>query len=241
MACFRWFPYAVGAGAHNMAADEMLVQTAAEQGFAALRFYGWAEATLSLGYFQAAAVRQNDARLARLPWVRRPSGGKALVHHHELTYALALPAGFARDWMPRMHARVILPALNRLGLIGHIQVVNTPRDPGEVLCFLHETSGDLTCAGKKIVGSAQRKHRRVLLQHGAILLAQSEHAPELPGIKELTGVNLSVPALREAILEEFQRDTGWHASETIWLAAEKKEILDKVARQYGTVLWNEKR
>src|SRR5205814_9219218 len=88
----RLLPYAVADGPHNMAADEVLLESAAA-GIASLRFYGWSEATLSLGYFQPERLRHEDERLTGLPYVRRPSGGATLVHHHEVTYALALPAG----------------------------------------------------------------------------------------------------------------------------------------------------
>src|SRR5437588_9911435 len=93
----RLLPYAVADGAHNMAADEVLLE-GASAGVASLRFYGWSEPTLSLGYFQSAAVRRTDPRLAALPYVRRPTGGMTLVHHHELTSALALPA--RSPWEP---------------------------------------------------------------------------------------------------------------------------------------------
>src|SRR5262249_44203157 len=91
-----------GSGAANMAADEVLLE-AASRGTASLRFYTWAEATLSLGYFQPAAER-----LPGLPWVRRASGGSALVHDQELTYCLALPAGApwqrgGESWICRFH------------------------------------------------------------------------------------------------------------------------------------------
>src|SRR4051812_49790187 len=94
-----------------MAADEAMLEAAAA-GAASLRFYAWEPATLSLGYFQPEAVRHTDARLAALPFVRRPSGGATLVHDHELTYALALPPGPpwqppgspAAAWLGRMHA-----------------------------------------------------------------------------------------------------------------------------------------
>ena len=91
-AACRLLPFAVADGPHNMAADETLMASAAA-GVASLRFYGWPEATLSLGYFQAEKLRLCDPRLAGLPFVRRPSGGATLIHHHELTYCLALPVG----------------------------------------------------------------------------------------------------------------------------------------------------
>src|SRR5205085_11240257 len=79
----RLLPYAVADGPHNMAADEVLLE-AAFAGVASLRFYGWTTATVSLGYFQPERVRLDDGRLAGLPFVRRPSRGGTLVHHHEV-------------------------------------------------------------------------------------------------------------------------------------------------------------
>src|ERR1051326_1065531 len=86
----RLLPFAVADGPQNMAADEVLLHSAAA-GQVSLRFYGWTEATLSLGYFQHAARRLDDPLLPELPFVRRPTGGDALVHHQELTYCLAVP------------------------------------------------------------------------------------------------------------------------------------------------------
>lgn len=239
---FRCFPYTVADGPHNMATDEVLLDSAAEAHVACLRFYGWSEATVSLGYFQPAAVRQQHASLAQLTWVRRPSGGKTLVHHHELTYALALPRGFRVDWMPRMHRDIILPALARLGLGGRIHVVDrasAARDTA--LCFQQLTPGDLTCAGCKVVGSAQRKHRQCLLQHGAILLRQSEHTPELPGVKELSSVDLVPAAVENAVLLEFQRETTWVPDKGEWTTVEKGAIEALATNKFGVAAWNEKR
>src|SRR5205823_2015987 len=91
----RLLPDGVGDGPTNMALDEALLATAVA-GEASLRFYGWGEPTLSLGYFQPSAPAR--AMFPGLPWLRRATGGAALVHHHELTYALALPVG--RAWQP---------------------------------------------------------------------------------------------------------------------------------------------
>jgi lipoate-protein ligase A len=243
-----------------MAADETLLRSAAH-GTASLRFYGWRAATLSLGYFQPCTVRLAERPWAVLPWVRRPSGGATLVHHHELTYALALPAG-ARwqsgpSWLLRMH-RIIEAALAELGLaefpdsnqisptkpitFSFRSSVSDPRGSEcEVLCFHQFTFGDLLCAGRKVVGSAQRKHRQALMQHGSILLAQSEHAPSLPGIREIAGVVVPTSQMQKSILQSFVKETGWGAELDEWSEQEKMCIEELVGGKYATAAWNEKR
>ena len=240
----RLLPYEVADGARNMAADESLVRSAAE-GIASLRFYGWTTATVSLGYFQPAAVRLADSRLATLPWVRRPSGGAALVHHHELTYAIALPHGSpwhsAEPWMPRMH-RIITRVLADLGLRDRIEAVAAhPIRHGDILCFQQHTVSDLLCVGNKVVGSAQRKYRQALMQHGSILMAQSEHTPDLPGIKELSGIEFTSAQMQPALIAAFVEDTGWEMAAREWTAAEQAAIRTLVQEKYGTAAWNEKR
>lgn len=240
MTAFRLVPYSVSDGPRNMAADETLL-LAAERGTPSLRLYGWSAATVSLGYFQPAAVRLDDPRLAPLPWVRRPSGGKTLVHHRELTYALALPAGFATDWMTRMHRRIIVPALESLVSVPFTFVEREPRHLGDVLCFQQHTPGDVLCGGHKVVGSAQRKQHRCLLQHGGILLRRSEHAPELPGIEDLTGTSISMQELAKRVATCLAQETGWTAEESRWTPEEKRLIDDLVATRYASAAWNAKR
>src|ERR1700687_3582983 len=122
MPCCRLLPYSEADGANNMAADEVLLQSAAK-GVASLRFYGWTTPTLSLGYFQPERVRLQEERLSALPYVRRASGGATLVHHHEVTYALALPSGSpwhtGEPWLRRMHA-VIAAALEQHGILARL-------------------------------------------------------------------------------------------------------------------------
>jgi lipoate-protein ligase A len=240
----RLLPYADADGATNMAADEALVRAAAEC-VASLRFYGWTTATVSLGYFQPRAVRLTNSNLANLPWVRRTSGGATLVHHHELTYALALPAGApwhsGESWLLRMH-RVITAALEDLGLLGKIELVGQhPIKHGDVLCFQQHTVGDVLCAGHKIVGSAQRKHRLALLQHGSILLAQSEHAPALPGIRETVGVTLNCEQVQSGIERAFTVQTGWRLEPGVWNEHELQTINELRREKYATAAWNERR
>ncbi len=241
MNVIRLLPFDISDGPRNMAVDHVILDTAANEGLATLRFYGWSGATVSLGYFQAARVRLEDSQRARLPWVRRPSGGKLLVHHHELTYALAVPPGYESGWMTRMHQRVILPALDSLGLGEAIRAATTSTGAAETLCFLQQAPGDLVCNGHKVVGSAQRKHHRALLQHGAILLATSEFAPELPGLQELTGKALDVQRLQQALADCLAQETRCRIRAETLATGEGLAVRATVAAVYGTPAWNEKR
>jgi lipoate-protein ligase A len=239
-------PYVVADGAHNMAADEVLLESAAA-GVASLRCYGWSEATLSLGYFQPERLRHAavpGANLAGLPFVRRPSGGAALVHHHEVTYALALPAGApwqtGEAWPCRMHT-LIAAALRTLGV--EARACDCPdgvRFTG-ALCFQHVTAGDLLLGTSKIVGSAQRRQRGALLQHGAILLAASPSATILPGIRELSGYHLRVAESVDVVTRGFALRTGWDLVPSDWTVPERRHIAELVATKYTRDAWNYKR
>jgi len=230
-----------------MAADENLMETAAG-GLASLRFYGWTGPTLSLGYFQSAAIRLTDPLLANLPFVRRPTGGDALVHHHELTYALALPAGppwqkRGESWIQHMHL-IIGNALQFIGASFSACGCGEEQRLGPLLCFLHHTPCDLLIGGHKVVGSAQRKARGALLQHGAILLAQSPHTPSLPGLRELAAFDPSPSApdlLIRTIITEFSRDTGWALQPGDWTPEEVRCTAALAREKYASVKWNEKR
>lgn len=238
----RLLPYTVGDGPHNMAADEVLLHAAAA-GQAALRFYGWSHATVSLGYFQPAARRLEDARLRDLPFIRRPTGGDALVHHRELTYCLAIPAGArwqsGAGWL-RMHA-VIAAALADFGVNARAHIdAEEDRFTG-FLCFQHFTAGDLILNGAKVVGSAQRKQRGAVMQHGGILLAASPFTPSLPGIRELSGVAIDGEELANAVVRYLRRQTGWKVQLKPWMEEEKRLVEERVRDRYGSAPWNSKR
>ena len=240
----RLLPESVADGPHNMAADEVLLESALA-GSASLRFYRWSPATLSLGYFQSHHLRRQDDRLAPLPFVRRPSGGATLVHHHEVTYALALPPGPAwqagEPWLCRMH-HIIAAALHELGVTVHVcsAQAKLSERPG-ILCFQHVTPGDVQIEGAKVVGSAQRRQRKALLQHGAILLAGSPFTPSLPGIQELSGRHVPPHAVSQAVLAAFMAATGWELGPADWTTAERQRIDELVANKYTADTWKCKR
>jgi lipoate-protein ligase A len=261
----RLLPFAVADGPMNMAADEALLHSALD-GMASLRLYAWSPPTLSLGYFQPESIRNSDPLLAALPFVRRPSGGDTLVHDHELTYALAIPPGppwqsRAASWLGRMHG-IIAAALRNLGvetemfepsssgrLRGGAVLANAPpqvqplNDEAKYgpLCFHRFTKNDLILNGRKIVGSAQRKHRGALLQHGAILCSRSDHTGSLPGIWELTGIEFDPAQIADIIRREFARQTGWTLVAADWTEVERVKIADLTDNKYRLDEWNRKR
>jgi lipoate-protein ligase A len=179
-----------GLGARQMAVDETLLETAAQTHLATLRFYQWSEPTLSLGYFQAIAERQQHAASQTCAVVRRQTGGGAILHDRELTYSLALPcahplAGDATSLYEAVHDALILVlasnglAARRLATAGEVSAAPP------FLCFERRSVGDVLIADVKICGSAQRRRRGAILQHGSLLLARSPFAPQLHGLDEL--------------------------------------------------------
>ncbi|MDY3558611.1 lipoate--protein ligase family protein [Gemmata sp. JC673] len=240
----RLLPFAGADGATNMSADEALLESASG-GVASLRFYTWSEPTLSLGYFQRADERAADANLARLAWVRRSTGGAAIVHHHELTYALALPPGkewaSAEHWICRMH-HIVQRVLRAHGVETHAVVCGEEQKLGPVVCFLHQTPGDLLLNGSKVAGSAQRKMKGALLQHGSILLRRSAFAPTLGGICDAEGAPVFEPeSLVKLIAAAFAADTGWTLARGDWTATERERTAAIRAEKYAHPDWNEKR
>jgi lipoate-protein ligase A len=196
-------------GAWNMAVDEMLLERAAERGTATLRFYEWSPATLSLGYFQRAAERESHTASRLCPLVRRASGGGAIVHDRELTYSLALPtahplAADAETLYYEVH-RLLIAALAEFGVSATLsEKRNVSRREEPFLCFQRRSGGDIVVGPHKICGSAQRRNKGAILQHGSVLVAASPAAPELPGLAELGAPAINVAALTEAWLGHWR-------------------------------------
>ena len=227
-----------------MAADETLLEAAAS-GIASFRLYGWSQPTLSLGYFQSSAGSRASSGLGELAWVRRPSGGAALVHHRELTYCLALPAGLpwqkrGVSWLKTMHG-ILRAALAGLGVFARLCGEGEERKFDDVLCFLHHTPGDLLIDEAKIAGSAQRKQRGALMQHGSILLAASPFTPQLPGLREMTGTVLSAESLGAVVSAEWMKHTGWPLAATEWTPKQRERIEELADGKYSQPAWNAKR
>jgi lipoate-protein ligase A len=246
MSVFRLLPFEVLPGPANMAADEVALELAVH-GIASLRFFGWSEPTLSLGYFQLHSAIAENAAYSPLAIVRRSTGGGAIVHHHELTYALGLPAPLVgkEPWGCVMH-RIIATALLKYGIYSDLIVCGEEQKTDPFLCFHHHSAGDLATrmrgtSREKIIGSAQRKQHGAILQHGSILLARSEYAPSLPGILEITGQRLIPESLALTIGESFATATGWHLVPSTWTAEERERRGEIEQQKYGHESWTKKR
>jgi lipoate-protein ligase A len=221
----RCLPFCIASGPVQMAADEVLLESALA-GTASLRVYAWEPATVSLGYFQKQAERLRHPRLAAYPWVRRATGGGAIVHDRDLTYAVALPPDWLGGitpacWHDRLH-RALAELLGRCGVPASVVCGQRSR-PQELdyLCFAVPQPGDVVVQGVKIVGGAQRLRLGALLQHGSI---QHPRAGELA--QEL-------PAAWAGLL-------GWLAVPGDWTPAERRRI-GELADKYASDAWNLRR
>jgi lipoyl(octanoyl) transferase len=165
-------------GAWNMGVDEaILASVGAGDAPPTLRLYGWMPPCLSLGYGQRA--RDADtARIAANGWeiVRRPTGGRAILHADELTYSLSLPPEHPlalEDVVESYRAisRALMAALERLGAAVQAEKADKSTMQIGAVCFETPSHYEITVGGRKLVGSAQVRRTYGVLQHGTLPLA----------------------------------------------------------------------
>lgn len=163
-------------GDRLMAADLALLQQAAESGSdPVLRFYTWMMPTISLGFHQSEDVLDHD-RMTRdhTPWTRRPTGGAAVLHSDELTYAIVASSGDAGagQRLQQYVSASIAEGLRALGVPADVDARGEPLSalPNRTSCFVRTSRWEVTARGRKLVGSAQRKLGNAYLQHGSILM-----------------------------------------------------------------------
>jgi lipoate-protein ligase A len=157
-----------------MAIDQAMLDRAG-RGQRWLRLYRWAPHCLSFGRHEPALRRYDRARIGELGLdvVRRPTGGRAVWHAEELTYALAAPSdafGGLRQAYVEIH-RLLLAALRLLGVRAELAPPRRAAGLEAGSCFASPAGGEIVIGGRKVVGSAQLREGAGLLQHGSILLA----------------------------------------------------------------------
>ncbi|MBA2326512.1 MAG: lipoate--protein ligase family protein [Actinobacteria bacterium] len=157
--------------AGQMAADRALLDEVAAGASPALRLYRWSPPALSLGRFQPEDdVDHTACRDRGVEIVRRPTGGRALLHGADLTYAVAMPRperAASVDAVYRLLARGLTRGLACLGVEAAVARADGPAGP---LCFASQQGADLRVGEQKVCGSAQVRRDDAVLQHGALLL-----------------------------------------------------------------------
>lgn len=170
--------------AENMAIDEAIL-TAHSEGKVppTLRFYRWRPAALSIGYFQKVEeeVEFEELRRHGIGFVRRPTGGRAVLHDQELTYSMivsesypGMPKGITDAY--RVLSEGLLYGFRKLGLQAQMVNLSSEEDKqkyasaGSAACFDSPSWYELVVEGRKVAGSAQTRQKGVVLQHGSILL-----------------------------------------------------------------------
>src|SRR3954470_16126499 len=185
---WRFIDSGNGSPSYNMALDEALLDWHSEGKFPpVIRFYGWNPPTLSVGYFQKVEkeIDMDAVKEHHLGFVRRPTGGRGVLHEHELTYSVIVSEDHPE--MPktvteayRVISEGILKGFHQLGLEAYFAVPKTAEDrdalknPRSAVCFDAPSWYELVVEGRKVAGSAQTRQKGVILQHGSILLDLDE-------------------------------------------------------------------
>jgi len=172
----------------NMALDEALLEWHSEGRIPpVIRFYGWNPPTLSVGYFQTVEkeIDMEAVKAHQLGFVRRPTGGRGVLHEHELTYSVIVSEEHPE--MPktvteayRVISEGLLRGFQHLGLEAYFAVPKTAeernalKNPRSAVCFDAPSWYELVVEGRKVAGSAQTRQKGVILQHGSILIDLDE-------------------------------------------------------------------
>ncbi|HXG45900.1 MAG TPA: lipoate--protein ligase family protein [Gemmatimonadales bacterium] len=175
----------------NMALDLALLEHAERTGHGIVRLYRWDPFALSFGRHEPALRRYDRDAITRrgLDVVRRPTGGRAVWHARELTYAVAAPVGALGGHQESYHRihRLIAAGLARLGAPVELAPARPAESPGAGACFASAAGGEITAGGRKLVGSAQLRQGGAVLQHGSVLLEDDQslvtevaRSPETP-------------------------------------------------------------
>lgn len=242
-------------GTTNMARDHALAALA-RPGRGTVRFYRWETATLSFGRNEPVTVGYRNLLRdsPRMGVVRRPTGGRAVIHDREFTYSVVLPAnafGGLRVTYRRINQGLVR-GLHRLGVDAG-GAAGRPVAPDAGPCFLEAAEGEVVVRGRKLVGSALARIGSAILQHGSVLLVadQSEldagaaAASAVAGAQPITLTEILgevppwgrlVDAIRCGLAEEF--GGSWAHGE---MTLEETAMAEKLETRYGSRQWTWRR
>ncbi len=166
-------------GAYNMALDSHLLDlgeaaalAGGEGGEAFIRFYGWERPTISLGHSEPLEnIDEARARHDGVGLVRRPTGGRAVLHWDDITYAVVLPvkSGKHLQELYKLISQCIIDGARSIGIGLDLERGTLGKSPArQKPCFASVSRYEISHRGRKVVGSAQRTGERAMLQHGSI-------------------------------------------------------------------------
>ena len=192
-------------GAENMARDVALQARAARTGETVFSIYSWSRPTLSFGRNQPATGLYDLGKIrdAGLDVVRRPTGGRAILHHREVTYSVTAPV---KEALPLRETYSLINRILQTGLSGLGVMVEAASPsaraaaPSTRPCFEMPAEGELIAAGCKLVGSAQWRDERALLQHGSILVNDDQSSLPSLAVGAEVGSGSVAPATLHGLL-----------------------------------------
>lgn len=234
---------------YNMALDEAIMRAIGEGGV--VRFYSWEPPALSLGYFQSASdFDLNELAAGGTIVLRRPTGGGAIYHYRELTFAVIAGPGTQRalgadieSRYARIHGAVI-NALRQFGVESEMRggELDPPFSPSaHRMCFNRTIGCDIVAGGRKLVGSAQRKIPNGFLQHGSIPLEQNPMSPSAAWVNDISDSQVSYESLAKALTSAFEETLGTNLLPGDVTAREEVQAQALVRSKYSTGEWNLKR
>ena len=257
---WRLLLHDAASGPFNMAVDEALL-CFAELGVPSVRLYKWNRPTLSFGYNQKPEQVCNleFCKAQNIDVVRRITGGRALLHHEELTYTVTAPfrGPFKAARVKKVYStitKVIRTALLqlRVPLDPELSLSSRSSDsitPLHLPCLSVPTGHEITSAGKKIVASAQRRRRTAFLQHGSILLSVNEpfwrqvthlsnqYPFEATGLSQLVSPQPSEENLCGVLETAFSDLFGASASNCKFTVNES-DFIARLEQKYSSAFWN---
>ena len=251
-------------GAWNMAVDEAILEAAGSGGvLPTLRLFAWEPPCLSLGYAQPSSD-VDYPRLLERGWqvVRRPTGGRAILHTDELTYSICGPAneprlaGSVLESYRKLSAGLLL-ALHLMGTPAESQPAAAAQSHGPV-CFEVPSNYEITVAGRKLIGSAQARRKEGVLQHGTLPLygdlsrivqvlvfpdenARQEAAQKLLGraatLEEVSGHRISWQQAAQVFQQAFEQALNLRLTPAKLTPAELERAAELVDTKYAHDSW----
>ncbi|MGQ9524384.1 MAG: lipoate--protein ligase family protein [Armatimonadota bacterium] len=241
-------------GAWNMAVDEALFRRADQRGgVPVLRMYQWAPPCVSLGRFQRAdtSLKLDACRRLGVDVVRRPTGGRAILHEHEVTYSVTAPlggTGVIESY--RELSAGLVRALELLGIRAEYGSQPAPGPGSRASCFAHAARCDIVAGGKKIIGSAQVRGTHWVLQQGSIPLwvdwnhnaavfgwTDGTEAGAAGSLPDAAGKIVTAEEVQAAVVRGFEEALGIQFEPGRLTSDEQELAAVLVQTKYGTERW----